>query len=69
MSVAGGIYIIVRGLDNFGEGIGKLSNVISHQMYFPVRIGWEMWVKRDLSSREDVMRAIEAEIRASEPTP
>jgi hypothetical protein len=61
IGVLGGVYIIVRGLDNIDEGMVQLGEKLPGRYYLPIRLRWERWVRRTGLSREGVQLAIKAD--------
>jgi hypothetical protein len=50
ISLASGLYVIVRGLDNFDVGKVELADILYSEIYIPIRRIWERWVKFSVAS-------------------
>jgi len=61
MSVAAGIYVIVRGLDNIDYGISALDTVLSSRPYIKIRVAWELWFRRACRTADEARDKISVE--------
>lgn len=58
ISLSSGLYIIVRGLDNFDVGKIELADTLNSDVYIQVRLVWERWVKFSVASNTDFYNSL-----------
>jgi hypothetical protein len=44
VAMLGGVYVIVRGFDNFDKSVTDLRAILPADMYLFVRVNWERWI-------------------------
>lgn len=63
IAILGGVYIVIRGLDNFDKSLPQLKAKVSSPRYMSVWIPWERWITLRGSFDENSKAAVREELR------
>jgi hypothetical protein len=67
IAVLGGVYVIIRGLDNVDKSITTLAGRMTKLPYIRLRILWECYVTRRMPSVQEAQMAALREWRSAKP--